>query len=174
MKLVPDRYSTAHEREHAYPADDAQALVSQSFEGSENIEGIDDLRSYLMNNRDSEALEKIENGEWLLVKDEGYYFDWGRLDAGAQEQKTHHRVMSLMNAPPKPEARYGLEFSIVDSETGEPLVHRSYIATVDGKSTRYLTDGRGVAHIFAPLEGAKISIHVLFSSPVGEFEIGQE
>ena len=56
-------------------------------------------------------------------------------------------------------------FAITDSETGQPLANREFVAVVDGRETFGATDASGLAHIQAPSVDSLISLHVLFKSP---------
>lgn len=56
-------------------------------------------------------------------------------------------------------------FAITDSETGQPLVNREFVAMVDGRDMFGVTDASGLAHIQAPSADSVISLHVLFKSP---------
>lgn len=56
-------------------------------------------------------------------------------------------------------------FAITDSETGQPLANREFVAVVDGREMSGVTDAGGLAHIRAPTIGSVISLHVLFKSP---------
>ncbi|MDR7284839.1 hypothetical protein J2X84_003681 [Pseudomonas corrugata] len=66
--------------------------------------------------------------------------------------------MELMNNPPPQPSRTPRIFRLIDSFTGETLVQRSYIATVDGQTVQRTTDGEGIAHLFTPGEVRQISI----------------
>lgn len=70
--------------------------------------------------------------------------------------------------PPVPLAiqkAYSQAFSITDSETGTQLAFRDFVATVNGVETTGVTDANGIAHVKTPTPDAKISLHVMFSSP---------
>ncbi|WP_084337627.1 PAAR domain-containing protein [Pseudomonas indica] len=70
--------------------------------------------------------------------------------------------------PPTPLAlskTYARVFAVTDSETGACLAYREFLAVVDGREERGVTDGNGVAHIQAPSESSTIALHVLFKSP---------
>lgn len=56
-------------------------------------------------------------------------------------------------------------FVITDSETGQSLANREFVAVVDGHETFGVTDSNGLAHIQAPSADSVISLHVLFRSP---------
>ncbi|MGC8099859.1 PAAR domain-containing protein [Metapseudomonas otitidis] len=57
-------------------------------------------------------------------------------------------------------------FAITDSETGQPLSNREFVAMVDGREVTGVTDAAGLAHVSALSEGSIVSLHVLFKSPV--------
>lgn len=68
---------------------------------------------------------------------------------------------------------YARTFSITDSETGEPLANRDFVAMVDGRQQFGKTDASGLAKVHADKENAEIALHVLFQSParaLGEFQ----
>ena len=70
--------------------------------------------------------------------------------------------------PPLPlllQKTYGHTFSIVNSETGQPLAGRSFTATVNGEKIIGLTDSAGIAHIKTPIKDATISVSIDFTSP---------
>lgn len=60
---------------------------------------------------------------------------------------------------------FGQSFSVSDSETGQPLALREFVATVDGVQIPGVTDANGVAHVKAPSPDSKISLHIKFSAP---------
>ncbi|PQO99567.1 hypothetical protein C5612_25170 [Pseudomonas frederiksbergensis] len=70
--------------------------------------------------------------------------------------------------PPLPlllQKTYGHSFSIVDSETGQPLAGRSFTATINGEKIIGITDGAGIAHVRTPVKNATISVSIDFTSP---------
>ncbi|AAO58079.1 PAAR domain-containing protein [Pseudomonas syringae group genomosp. 3] len=70
--------------------------------------------------------------------------------------------------PPLPillKKTYGHAFSIVDSETGQPLAGRNFTATVDGQKITGVTDRAGVASVKTSSKDAAISISIDFISP---------
>ncbi|WP_448092313.1 PAAR domain-containing protein [Pseudomonas lini] len=70
--------------------------------------------------------------------------------------------------PPLPlllKKTYGHTFSIVDSETGQPLAGRSFTATVNGEKIIGITDSAGIAHVKTPIKDAPISVSIDFTSP---------
>jgi hypothetical protein len=56
-------------------------------------------------------------------------------------------------------------FAITDSETGQSLANREFVAVVDGRETFGVTDAGGLVHIQTPSVDSVISLHVLFKSP---------
>lgn len=147
MKLTPDRYATPHERDHAYPAAEAKDLVSRSLSSGTPVDGVDDLHRELISNRQEDALAAVEDGDWLLVKDDAYYFDWGRFDKAAQEQKSARRVKEISSKPLPEEKIEKLVVRMLDSITGEPLVNRKARFVVGQESNVRKTDGLGVAYL---------------------------
>ncbi|MBX8612821.1 PAAR domain-containing protein [Pseudomonas cichorii] len=70
--------------------------------------------------------------------------------------------------PPLPlvlPSTFAQSFKVLNSETGELLAHRDFIATVDGVAISGITDANGVATIKAPSENSRISLHIKFNSP---------
>ncbi|HEX8542139.1 MAG TPA: hypothetical protein VF671_10575 [Pseudomonas sp.] len=169
MKLISALYPLPQELSNAYPPDEAAGLLGQAFERRESIDGLSQLRRGELINFDGEVLERVESGEWLLVKDNTYAFDWGQFDKSVRKRVFDQRVQELLRAPPVQQKQYGQVFEVVSSETGLPLSNRSYIATVNGRTIKGRTDARGIAYITAA-EGVDISVHVLFSAPAGVIE----
>lgn len=70
--------------------------------------------------------------------------------------------------PPLPlllQKTFGHTFSIVDSETGQPLAGRNFTATVGGKKITGITDSGGIAHVKTSIKDAPISISIEFTAP---------
>lgn len=63
---------------------------------------------------------------------------------------------------------FAKSFAITDSNTGQPLANRKYIALIDGYRKIGLTDAKGIATVEAPVEGAVIELHVIFHAPARE------
>ena len=153
MRLVHDFRLTAWERQHACPGEEAMDHVRQALNDRQTIEGLSELRAGLLIDIDSEVLDQIERGEWWLVRAEADYGDWA-----IAKQAFDRKVMELMKNPPPQPSRTPRIFRLIDSFTGETLVQRSYIATVDGQTVQRTTDGEGIAHLFTPGEVRQISI----------------
>jgi len=168
MRLISSRYPTSRELKHAYSTDEATRLVKQHLNSGQDIEGMGQLRSFLMLDFDSEVIKRVENGEWLLIKDEAYYFDWGQFDKSVRQQLFSRRMKELISPTPAPEKKWGHVFRVINSETGRPVPWRTFIAIVDGKRSLHATDTQGIGRVSAPLPGSTISIHVIFSAPTGE------
>jgi len=60
---------------------------------------------------------------------------------------------------------YGQTFSIVDSETGQPLAGRNFSAIVNGQKITGVTDRAGAATVKTQVKDAPISITIDFTSP---------
>lgn len=60
---------------------------------------------------------------------------------------------------------YGHTFSIVDSETGQPLAGRNFSAIVNGQKITGVTDSAGAATVKTQIKDAPISITIDFTSP---------
>lgn len=147
MKLIPDLYASPLEREHAYPAADAQKRVSDALSASVPVEGMDDLRNALMSYRDEDALAVLKSGEWRLVKDDAFYFDWGSFDKAAQEQRTKQRVMEIGRNPLPEKQVEKLVIRIVDSVTGEPLTNLKVQFVVGEENKVRKIDSQGIAYL---------------------------
>jgi hypothetical protein len=78
---------------------------------------------------------------------------------------THTPAPFIPPVPLSIQKAYGQSFSITDSETGNPLAFRDYVATINGVETTGITDGSGIAHIKTPTQDAKISLHIKFNAP---------
>jgi len=63
----------------------------------------------------------------------------------------------------------GKLFSFVDSETGEPLANRGFVVNEGGVLREARTNKNGIAIIQAAL-GVEVTIHLVFSSPMGEMK----
>jgi len=63
----------------------------------------------------------------------------------------------------------GRRFLVTDSETGEPLRQRRFIARIGAADQEGVTDVNGLASIDAPA-GEAIELHVFFSSPRRELK----
>lgn len=59
-------------------------------------------------------------------------------------------------------------FVIRDSETGQPLVNRAFVARVDGQQKTGITDSYGLARVEGSSAESVVSLHVVFRSPVRE------
>lgn len=59
-------------------------------------------------------------------------------------------------------------FVIRDSETGQPLVNRAFVARVDGQQKTGITDSYGLARVEGSSAESVVSLHVMFRSPVRE------
>lgn len=71
--------------------------------------------------------------------------------------------------------RFAKSFAITDSDTGQPLANRAYIALVDGYRKVGRTDASGIAIVEAPRADSMIELHVVFQAPardLSEFSEG--
>jgi len=66
--------------------------------------------------------------------------------------------------PPNTET-YARSFTITDSETGQPLTNRKFIAMIDGREMPGVTDARGVAYVEAPSADSTVALHIIFNAP---------
>lgn len=169
MKLVSAQYPLPEELANAYPPDEAQRLVKDAFERGDSIEGLAQLKREQVINFDNEGLEPVSSGEWLLVRDEAYYFDWGQFKKLLRRRKSEQLVMEQLHVHQdqvQQKVRYGQVFYAEDTD-GKPLANRRYIAVVGGRYISGYTDANGVAYIATFAEGEKIEMHLLFMAPAG-------
>ena len=154
MKLISSRHASSWDLEHAFSVEEALNLMQHPMAGGQEIAGLQQLRTTLMINFDSQVLQQIESGEWLLIKPEANCFNWGQFEGAAREQ----RVMDAMQHPvpqPKPEVQV---LQVLASETLEPLVNRRYTAVIDGTSELRKIDALGFTHLPASAKGAQVLI----------------
>ncbi len=123
-------------------------MVRDSFGAAYSIEGMDKLRHGLILDTDTEVLERVGSGDWLLINEKAYYFDNGGIVKQAKEQQ----VMELMNSPPPQPMQIITQFRILDSETREPITSCNFATVIDGQKGERRTDSYGVAHISKPSE----------------------
>jgi uncharacterized Zn-binding protein involved in type VI secretion len=65
----------------------------------------------------------------------------------------------------------GKRFLVRNSETGEPIANRKFIAIVGGVKQEGTTDNDGYAHVDAKA-GASIELHTIFEAPNGPLTYG--
>ncbi|MFW6750239.1 hypothetical protein ACKUG4_06060 [Pseudomonas glycinae] len=155
MRMVHHSHLTENERQHVYPVDQALELVCKVLLERQPLEGLDQLRAGLMLDLDSEVLEQIEHGDWLLLRADADYGEWPTAQSAFDQA-----VLDLMNNPPPQPTRTPRIYRLVDSMTGEPLPQQAYIATVDGVPTQRRTDAQGIAHLFMPDDVRQISMRI--------------
>lgn len=155
MRLVHHAELTNAERQHVYPVDQALERVCQVLMERRRLEGLDELRAGLLINLDSEVLDQIERGDWLLLKSQAEFGHWP-VAASVFDQA----VLDVMNNPPAQPGRTPRIFRLVDSMTGEPLAQQPYLATVDGVVSQRKTDAEGIAHLFASDAVRQISMKI--------------
>ncbi|AMQ82637.1 hypothetical protein ACTJK3_08505 [Pseudomonas sp. 22105] len=155
MRLVHHSHLTDTERLHVYPVDQALEWVCKVLLERQSLEGLDQLRAGLMLDLDSEVLEHIERGEWLLLRAEADDGEWSTVQSAFDQA-----VLDLMNNPPPQPTRTPRIYRLVESMTGEPLPQQPYIATVDGIPTQRRTDAEGIAHLFMPDDARQISMRI--------------
>lgn len=155
MRLVHRSQVTQLERRQVYSVDQALERVCKVLLDRQPLEGLDQLRAGLAIDLDSEVLEQVEQGEWLLLMVDAETGDWP-VAAAVFDQA----VLDLMNNPPPQPTRTPRIFRLVDSMTGEPLAQQPYIATVDGVPTQRRTDTLGIAHLFTADDVRQISMRI--------------
>ncbi|WP_207849961.1 MULTISPECIES: hypothetical protein [unclassified Pseudomonas] len=155
MRLVHHWHLSETERQHVYPVDQALERVCQVLLERQPLEGLGELRAGLLIDLDSEVLDQVERGEWLLLKPQADFGHWP-VAAAVFDQA----VLALMNNPPAQPRRTPRIFRLVASMTGEPLAQQACIATVDGVASQRKTDAEGIAHLFAPDAVSQISMKI--------------
>lgn len=60
--------------------------------------------------------------------------------------------------------QFGKRFLVTNSESGEPMAHRKFIAVVGGSEREGTTDGNGYANVDAK-PGESIELHLIFEAP---------
>jgi len=148
MKLISHLDPLPEERRNAYSPEEARGLVEESFGSSSSIAGMDKLRHGLILDTETEMLDRVESGDWLLINDKAYYFENSAIVKQAKEQQ----VMELMNSPPPQPKQIITQFRILDSETREPITSRNFATVIDGQTGERRTDSYGVTHISKPPE----------------------
>lgn len=66
--------------------------------------------------------------------------------------------------PEAPDPSVGSRFLFTDSENGQPLANRPYVAVVNGETKKGVTDAGGYADVDAR-PGSEVSVHLVFKSP---------
>ena len=148
MKLISHLDPLPEELRNAYSPEEARGLVQDSFGSSGSIEGMDTLRHSLILDTETEVLDRLETGDWLLINEKAYYFDNGAVVKQAKEQ----RVVELMNSPPPQPKQIITQLRFLDSETREPISNRNFSAVINGQKGERRTDSYGVTHISKPQE----------------------
>lgn len=147
MKLVNQTHIAAWEREFACPAEQAVSLMQRAFRARHPTSGLQGLRRTLALNSEAGVLNKLRQKQWLLIKDEAYYFDWGATAKAAQEQRFAQSVTALLAAPPVQYTKGLFEFHVTDSETIEPLVKRQCDFRTNGGPMERKTDKAGMTYL---------------------------
>ena len=121
------------------------------------MDGLAHLRSFLALNFDDQVLNKVRDGEWLLIKPEAYYFDYAPFKEAFKQQK----VMEMMASPP-PQVKEAMQhMRIITRFTEDTLPSRRYYATINGRKGQRRVDALGIAQIPEPPKGAQVNLHVL-------------
>ena len=159
MKLISARFPLPSELKHAYSAEEAVGVVKQHLNGRIALDGLTHLRSFLALNFDDQVLNKVRDGEWLLIKPEAYYFDYAPFKEAFKQQ----RVMEMMASPP-PQVKEAMQhMRIITRFTEDTLPSLRYYATINGRKGQRRVDALGIAQIPEPPKGAQVNLHVLKS-----------
>lgn len=143
------------ERDFAYSTDEALSLMKGTFKDSCPMTGLNKLRRTLALNFDLEVSNKLRQREWLLIKDDAYWFDWGTFEKDFQEQQLTQACTKLIASPPVQPTKSPFEFAVIDSETNEPLLQRKCDFRPDGAAVERKTDKEGLTYLTlyaAPVE----------------------
>lgn len=159
MKLISARFPLPTELKHAYSAEEAVGVVKQHLDGRIALDGLAHLRSFLALNFDDQVLNKVRDGEWLLIKPEAYYFDYTPFKEAFKQQ----RVMEMMASPP-PQVKEAMQHMfLMTSDVEDALPSPRYYATINGQKGQRRVDALGIAQIPEPAKGAQVNLHVLES-----------
>jgi hypothetical protein len=144
---MPGRYASSIKQDHAYPADEAQRLLSESLDSGFPVDGLDDLRRELISNRQEDALAALESGDWRLVGPGACCFDWSQFEEVAGKQRSAQLAREISSRPLPEKQVEKLLVRFLDSITGEPLANRKARFVVGQESSVRKTDGLGVAYL---------------------------
>jgi uncharacterized Zn-binding protein involved in type VI secretion len=78
--------------------------------------------------------------------------------------------LGTTNSRPTSNKKFGQSFTIIDSETRQPIPNRSYIAWVNGARRSGTTDDLGRAYVETSIANAVIEFHVVFHAPTRELD----
>lgn len=87
MKLVPKQNMTDAEARHAVPPDEAARFFQRSLDNHESIEGLAELRQGLPTSFNADVIDLLKTGEWQMIDDAAYRFDWGQYGGKLDEEK---------------------------------------------------------------------------------------
>ena len=121
MKLVAKKNMTDAEARHAVPPDEAASLFQRSLENHESIEGLAELRQELPTSFNSDVIDQLTSGEWQLVDDAAYRFDWGQFN---DRQEQHKSLLGDGAMPEKAKIIVGHAICPFTSFRKEAMRHR--------------------------------------------------
>jgi hypothetical protein len=156
MKLVHRRTLKMGEDKYVYPPAEALVLVKRALAGHRKIEGLAELRRDARVYFDRYVWQQVERGEWLLLKPEARSFDWAHFEPHARER----RMMALLENPPPQIEPPKLIFRVVDSESAELIVKRSYMAMFDGQTGGRRLDWDGFGTLPVASKAANITLRL--------------
>lgn len=112
------------------------------------------------------------SGEHVIAEGVTGFMNHGTLVAvdgmfttcGAQLIASQHSLRAVHTGGSLPDGKTGSKFLIKDSETGQPLPNRTFIARVGGTEIEGTTAQNGYAHVDANAN-EMIQIHVPFKAP---------
>lgn len=156
MRLIDRRHLKKGEDKYVYSPAEALTHVKWALDRYQKIEGLAELRRGLMINHDHYVWQHIERGEWLLIKREARTFDWKHFEKEYQQQRM---MESLANPPPQIEPPK-LIFRVMDSESAELIVKRSYMAMFDGQTGGRRLDWDGFGTLPVASKAANITLRL--------------
>jgi hypothetical protein len=159
MRLLHRRNLKVEEGKHVYLPAEALKQVKRALTSYQKIEGLDELRCGLMVNLDHFVWQQIERGEWLLIKPEARSFDWTHFEREA----LHRRALAVMDNPPPQPKPLVLIFRTTDSETGERIIGRKYITSLDAAKRSRKLDDQGIGYVPLSSKRDKVSMWLIGS-----------
>ena len=102
-------------------------------------------------------LNKVRDGEWLLIKPEAYYFDYAPFKEAFKQQ----RVMEMLASPP-PQVKEAMQHMfLMTSDVEDALPNLRYYATINGQKGQRRVDALAIGQIPEPAQGTQVSLQVL-------------
>jgi uncharacterized Fe-S radical SAM superfamily protein PflX len=135
------------ESSFAYSPDEALLLLRSSCRAANSTTGLNTLRRTLVANSNFQVSNKLRQKQWLLIKDDAYFFDWSTFDKNFREDRRTQAALKLVAAPPVQMTKKPFEFMVMDSEIREPLLQRKCNLCHDGASVERKSDKEGLTYL---------------------------